>query len=198
MKKLCYIMLFIFIGCSTNIDCITFHREQKLNEFAMDNNKYKIVFMGDSITEGGNFEYILNDTKNAGISGACIHDMKTVIPYITKYNPEKIYLLIGINSLLNFNIDECKKQYKEMINLMIESFPNTQIILETVLPTTQENPNIREFNICVKEIANKYNLNVLDLYSLYEVNDVLPIDITTDGLHLTSVGYNIWYNALEE
>ena len=197
MKKLWYLDLFLFVGCTTNIDVYQYHLK-RVSEFSLDNNKYDIVFMGDSITEGGRFESVIEGSKNVGIGGDRIYSTEDLIPCVVKYEPSKIYLLIGINSLYYYSVEECKAQYEHLISLMVASFPNTQITLETVLPTLVFNPKISEFNVFVKETAYRYNLSVLDLYSMYEVNDRLPEDITLDGLHLTTEGYNVWYEALKE
>lgn len=198
MKKIFYLLAFLFVGCSMNTDAevCRIHHRNKLEAFSKDTNTYTTVFMGDSITEGGAFESVISNSKNVGIGGDRIYNTEDVIPYVVKYNPQKIYLLIGINSLFYHSVEESKEQYSHLMEKMVAAFPNTQIIVETVLPTVQRNPKISVFNDYVKQVAQSYNLRVLDLYSLYEVNGCLPSELSFDGIHLTQEGYSTWYNEL--
>lgn len=198
MRKIFYLLAFLFVGCSMNtgVDICRIHHRNKLEAFSKDTNTYTTVFMGDSITEGGAFESVISNSKNVGIGGDRIYNTEDVIPYVVKYNPQKIYLLIGINSLFYYSAEESKEQYSHLIEKMVTAFPNTQIIVETVLPTVKRNPKISVFNDYVKQVAQSYDLGVLDLYSLYEVNGCLPYELSYDGTHLTQEGYSTWYNEL--
>lgn len=200
MKKFLYLIFILFFGCKTTVNptWITEYHKNRVNDFAQDNNTYKVLFMGDSITEGGSFENIIPNSKNAAVGGDYIHCVKFVIPYVIKYNPEKIYLMIGINSLRDFTFEECKSQYKELIEIMLESFPDVEIVLESVLPISIKNQSIVYFNEYIKQLSCEYNLIYLDLYKYYAFNNVLPAELTIDGLHLSPNGYKIWYQVLKE
>lgn len=198
MRKIFYLLAFLFVGCSMNtgVDICGIHHRNKLEAFSKDTNTYTTVFMGDSLTEGGAFESVISNSKNVGIGGDRIYNTEDVIPYVVKYNPQNIYLLIGINSLFYYSAEESKEQYSHLIEKMVTALPNTQIIVQTVLPTVQRNPKISVFNDYIKQIAQSYSLEVLDLYSLYEVNGCLPSSFSYDGTHLTQEGYSTWYNKL--
>ena len=201
IKGLLLLCMIVLIGCTREVafeDFISIHHKERLIELSNDNNHYDVVFMGDSITEGGNFESVINNSKNAGIAGDWITKTKDVVPYVVNYSPRKVYLMIGINSLRVFTLEDCVTQYLELISLMVSEMPNTEIIIESVLPISVDAQHIVIFNNFLKEFSVSLGLKYIDLYSLYEVEGKLPDDITTDGLHLSSEGYEKWYEVLRE
>ena len=198
IKWLIVLAIIMFTSCTAEVtpDFITTYHKTKLAQLSADTNHYDVVFMGDSITDGGAFESVLQNTKNAGISGDWITRTEEVIPCVRQYTPDKIYLMIGINSLKTFVYDECVRQYRELIDMMLQAFPNTEIVLESVLPMATDAPVIPLFNSFIRGLAEEKGLRYLDLYSLYAVDGKLPEEITVDGLHLSAEGYAKWYEAL--
>lgn len=186
----------ILINC-TVLDVKEIHLNNKCEQFDNDNNQYDILFMGDSITEGGNFEQIIPNSKNVGIGGASIYKTEAVIPHVAKYNPNRVYIMIGINSLIYYSYEDCEKQYTSLINKIKDAFYNADIILESVLPTSDNKYQIARFNEFIKQTALSNGFRYTDLYSLYAVGGVLPSDITTDGIHLIPSAYDRWYNVLK-
>ena len=203
MKKLIIVFaIFVFVlsGCvmNTNSRIVTSHHVERLKDLISDNNHYDVVFMGDSLTESGNFEKVLNGSKNAGIIGDYIYSTEDVIPIVASYKPKKIYLMIGTNSLRDYSYEECESEYTTLIKLITTTLPNTEIVIESVLPVSYINHNIVRFNDFVKSICAEYGLRYIDLYSKYSVGGLLPLTVTVDGLHLSPEGYEKWYETLKE
>ena len=191
--------LFVLSGCvmNTNSRIVTSHHVDRLKELISDNNHYDVVFMGDSLTEGGNFEKVLKGSKNAGIGGDYIYSIEDVVPIVAGYNPRKIYLMIGTNSLRDYSCEECERQYKSLIKLITTTLPNTEIVVESVLPVSCTNQKIVRFNKFVKSICADYGLRYIDLYSKYSVDGLLLPTVTVDGVHLSPSGYNKWYDFIK-
>ena len=59
---------------------------------------------------------------------------------------------------------------------------------------------VPRLNAKLKALAVAEGAVYLDLYSLFKDkdSDVLPLNLTVDGLHLNSDGYAIWVNALKK
>ena len=57
---------------------------------------------------------------------------------------------------------------------------------------------IQEFNTFLKELASKYQLDIVDAYDYFIINGTnqLRPELTNDGLHLTEEGYKIWSELL--
>lgn len=176
---------------------VTSHHIDRLKELISDNNHYDVVFMGDSLTEGGSFEEVLKGSKNAGVDGDFIYSTEDVVPIVAGYNPRKVYLMIGTNSLRDYSYEECVYQYNSLINLITTTLPNAEIVVESVLPVSVTNYKIVRFNDFVKSICEEYGLRYIDLYSKYSVCGLLPLTVTEDGVHLSPSGYNEWYEFIK-
>src|SRR5437867_1020657 len=63
--------------------------------------KGKIMMVGNSITEGGNWKTLLHDSTviNRGISGDVTFGVLNRLKDITDRQPSKLFLLIGVNDL---------------------------------------------------------------------------------------------------
>lgn len=199
MKKLIFILsILIFTSCAQEVSLFTAHHNQRIEELKADRRTYSVVFLGDSLTEMGDFESVIPDSKNAGIGGDTIELTADAVACAVNYKPEKIFLLVGINSLLRYPYFDCIAQYNKLIDLLTQSFPDTEIILESVLPHAQGYEVIKLFNEYVKQTAEEKGFKYLDLYSLYAVDDKLPLELTEDGLHLKKEAYSVWYEAIRK
>ena len=68
----------------------------------------RIIMVGNSITEGGNWKVLLRDTTviNRGISGDVTFGVLNRLKEITDRKPSKLFLLIGVNDLSRNTPDE--------------------------------------------------------------------------------------------
>ena len=95
------------------------------------------------------------------------------------------------NGLHGFHLDDSsdyKKYYEEMVMFLLEHFKNKPLflVLTTNVAREQRKERVIARNKAVTEIAEKYNLPVIDLYSAsLEITDLL----TKDGVHFTEEGY---------
>lgn len=217
-KKFKAIILFSIIttfsfSCSNNgvnktINEIRMEFADKLWQKVNSGKTYNIVFLGDSITHLGDFEQVFKEYNcgNFGIPGDSIKDVYYRRNMVYKVNPKKLFLMIGINSLLGLDedIDLCAFQYEVLIKDFKIHLPTTQIYIESVLPTSNaygervSNNAINAFNEKLKALVEKYNLTYIDLHSLYKDEEGLKISCTQDGVHLTPAAYSIWYEKIKE
>jgi lysophospholipase L1-like esterase len=166
------------------------------------------VFFGDSITAGNDFGASFPDLQvvNMGISGDTISGMTKRIPAVQLARPGKVFILGGINSLNNNNIDQEIAKYAQLVSKLKEALPNTQIYVQSILPVSPEqetalncqNATIREFNRQLQELASKYGSDYIDLYSLYAQDGKINPEMTPDGLHLNPEAYCHWEDAIRQ
>ena len=178
-----------------------------VNKVVMDEN---IVFVGDSIT----YMYDLNkyydgyNVVNNGIDGeftwGVLDDLKD---RIYKYNPSKVVLLIGTNDIYkNKSVDEISDNVDKIIKGIKTNRTYAEIYLVSLLPVNRTNDDkvnlnmvknrtnemIMEINNKYQEIAKKYNITYIDLYSkLIDDDGNLKLDYTKEGLHLNDKGYKV-------
>lgn len=173
------------------------------------NNKQDIiVFLGDSLTYNYKTDEFFEEYKtfNSGISGNKTTDILNDLENrVYKYNPTKLFLLIGINDLKNgINKDEVINNIEIIIKQIKENKKDTTIYVESIYPISNEedmknikkivpktdNNEIKETNKKLNELCKKYNITYINVYDkLLNDKGSLKKDYTTDGLHLNDLGY---------
>jgi lysophospholipase L1-like esterase len=184
------------------------HYISKIAEFKANPLKAgDIVMVGNSITEqGGNWGQRFNNpnVKNRGIAGDVTAGAINRLAEIYHYKPKKVFLKIGINDL--FQKELSPEYVSNNIKLIVDKIhlesPNTKIYVQTLLPTANNNTaneKIRATNTFLKAMTPAKHLHIIDLYSRFaDKNDLMVSSYTTDGLHLTELGYLAWqYFILE-
>lgn len=169
-----------------------------------------IIFLGNSITDGGNFEELFKreDVKNRGIRSDIIPGVQKRLEQVVKGHPKKIFLLIGINDVSHgHSVDKLAERYETLVNEILQRSPKTQLYLQSIMPINNDygvyknlkgkENTIVEFNKRIKEIAEKNHLKYIDLWPfLADKNGKLNKKYTNDGLHLTGPGYKAWTNGI--
>jgi lysophospholipase L1-like esterase len=160
-----------------------------------------IVFIGNSITEqGGDWAQRFDNAKvkNRGIAGDVTAGVINRLSEIYYYKPKKVFLKIGINDLFH---NELTPEYvANNIKLIVDKIhlesPSTKIYVQTILPTANNNPSkerIAATNTILKAMPPADYLQIIDLHSRFaDQNDLMIGSYTTDGLHLTELGYLAW------
>lgn len=167
--------------------------------------KADIVFFGDSLIYYGNFTALFPDKVvcNLGLRGDTIQGMIDRVEQVKMLNPEVVYLMAGINDVANSTMDEFGSLYKKLIIRIMKEIPRTRIIVQSLLPVNDKdfsisctNSQIKDYNEVISRIANLFNYNYIDLFSLFVEDGKLPQRVTIDGLHLKKEGYKQWYDLL--
>ncbi len=180
---------------------------QKINSYKLAPlEKGDIVFLGNSITEGGgNWAKRFNNPKikNRGISGDVTDGVLARLEEIYFYQPAAVFLLIGINDLFNPDIsaEYVGNNVVKIANLISAKCPNTKIFVQTILPTLHPEmvPKIQQANEIIKANLDKKVAKLLNLHKIYaDEDDLLIKEYTSDGLHLNEEGYKLWVEALDK
>ncbi|MDD4776754.1 MAG: GDSL-type esterase/lipase family protein [Fermentimonas sp.] len=171
-----------------------------------------IIFLGNSITNGGEWVELLNDKriKNRGISGDVCTGVLDRLNSIVAGEPAKIFLLIGINDLGRGVMPESiVHKTGQIIERIQTESPNTSIYIQSILPVnesfgmfkghTQHKDIIKPLNDKLKCLANKKGVEFVDLYSHFVTPGTNNLDpmYTNDGLHLMGEGYIKWTEIIK-
>lgn len=178
------------------------------NSLRQMNTKADIVFFGDSLTYYGDFASVFPDKVvcNLGLRGDTIQGMIDRVEQVRILEPRQVFLMAGINDVVHVSVDdEFEVLYNRLLDAISQTLPKANIIVQTMLPVNNQdfsigcdNDQIRACNSRIETIAEKHGLNILDVFSLYEKDELLPMNLTRDGLHLTPDAYLPWYNALSK
>lgn len=187
--------------------------EQRVSLFShLPITENDIVFLGNSITDGGNFEELFKreDVKNRGIRSDAIPGVLKRLDQVTDGHPKKIFLLIGINDVSHgLSVDKLAERYENLVEEILKRSPQTKLYLQSIMPINNDfgvykglkgkENTVLQFNERIKAIAKKNNLEYVDLWPmLADSKGKLNKRFTNDGLHLTGPGYRAWTDGIRK
>jgi lysophospholipase L1-like esterase len=189
------------------------HTPQRLAQFAKDPIvPGRIIFLGNSITEMGNWQKVLNDTTvvNRGIGGDITYGVLKRLNDITDRQPSKLFILLGINDIGKDIPDAViADNYLKIVNEVHNKCPHTKIYVQSVLPL---NPTMKNFpqhydkeehvlavNKLLKANAEAGNYTFIDIFHLFvDGEGRLKSQYSYEGLHLRPEAYPIWAGYLKK
>ena len=193
-----------------------------LNRYRDDNarlglpaaNETRVVFMGNSITEGWSNilpEYFSGKSYiNRGISGQTTPQMLVRFRAdVIDLQPQAVVILAGTNDIAGNTGPATIKMIADNIISMAElaRVNNVQVIISSVLPVydypwksgLQPVVKICRLNEIIKIYASKHGHTYLDYYTVMADDQKgLKEDYTYDGVHPNKAGYQIMATLAEE
>lgn len=167
-----------------------------------------IIMLGNSITAGFAWhEHFKNpNILNRGIAGDNTADILHRLDAITKYQPRKIFLLIGVNDLLYNTPQYVAQNYHKIVTTIRAQSPQTELFLESILPVNNQirntgisNEKILQTNQAIQQIAKEFNLQYIDIHSsMKNEQGNLAASFSLDGIHLNGKGYLIFANIIQK
>ncbi|MER3373674.1 MAG: SGNH/GDSL hydrolase family protein [Allomuricauda sp.] len=213
LKKQTVLWLMLsFLGLSTSTkimaqDWPNLEKYKKANTelSAPTENENRVVFMGNSITEGwsnANQDFFTdNPYINRGISGQTTPQMLLRFRQdVIDLNPKIVVILAGTNDIAGNTGPMTLEQIRDNILSMVElaKVNNISPIVCSVLPAydypwrpgLQPNIKIPKLNTLLKNMASEQGVMYLDYFSaMADDRNGLPKALTTDEVHLTKAGY---------
>lgn len=174
----------------------------------------RVVFMGNSITEGwsgANPDFFKkNPYINRGISGQTTPQMLLRFRQdVIDLNPKIVVILAGTNDIAGNTGPMTLEQISDNILSMVQLAKANNIypIVCSVLPAYDypwrpgKEPNIKipKLNGMLKEMVAKEKVMYLDYFSaMADDRNGLPKELTTDEVHLTKAGYTVMEKLVQE
>lgn len=164
----------------------------------------QVVFVGNSITDGCEWSELFDNSNiiNRGIGGDNTQGLLERLSDITISQPQKIFLEIGINDLgVQLNTTEIKINYSYIIDQIKKESPNSQIFIQSVLPTKNhssiKNDTIILLNQKIKELSENKSITFINLYECFvDSTGNLSDKYSIDGVHLIGQGYLLWRDQI--
>lgn len=167
-----------------------------------------IVFLGDSITDYYDLDkyYSNYNVVNSGIAGNTTRDiLGDMKNRVYKYNPSKVFLLIGTNDINNkIPEEETIENIKSIVEGIRKNRPNAKVYVESIYPindtndkkidkrfvSIRTNETIKRYNESIKKYCYSKNIIYINMYDeLKDSDDNLELEYTKEGLHISDSGY---------
>lgn len=189
--------------------------QQRVEYFnKMPHVKNEVVFLGNSITERGEWQEILSGYRypivNRGVGGDNSFGILARMDEILTAKPKAIFLMDGINDLFRkLPYDVSIYNYRRIIRMIKRKSPKTKIYIESALPINEEmttaaytkgrSKMVPVLNEKIKQLAKEEKIIYIDIVPLFsDENGNLKKEITMDGVHLKASAYITWVNYLKE
>lgn len=219
MKQLllaaCFIPVFGFAQTAPKIDSsyTNWYYEARMDLFNQLNNQpADILFLGNSITERGEWHELLPGRKiaNRGIGGDNTFGVLARLDGVIKQQPKKIFLLIGINDIgRGLPTEVILSNYRQIVAKLTQGLPGAKLIIQSVLPMNEgklpydylkgKAEKIKALNEGIVIIAKEFKLTYLNLHELFaDEKGELKADYTKDGIHIEPAAYVDWVNWLKK
>jgi lysophospholipase L1-like esterase len=209
--------LFFAVGQTVSYDTIQYAKEYHQQRLALFNSELiiegKIIFLGNSITEFGDWKKLLNDTSviNRGIAGDNTFGVLARLEDVITRQPGKLFIEIGINDVSqNIPVEIIAKNIFTITERVKVKLPETKIYVLSILPTNDnvkneypdafnKNEQVKLVNSRLKQNAEKNKFTYIDLgEKLRDKDGKLDVKYAEpDGLHLNETGYKIWVGLLK-
>jgi len=196
------------------LDWPNLKRFQKENEEVMKSDNDKIVFMGDSITEGWAVSnpafFKKNNFINRGIGGQTTPQMLIRFKQDAIHlNPKMVIINGGTNDIAENNGPSTPEMIIDNITAMAEICSKNKITvaLSTITPVYSYSWNeevidvpgkISQVNSSLKKYSNQNNIPFIDYYSaMVDGQKGLLSAYGSDGVHPTKEGYKVMVDVLK-
>ena len=210
VKFLVLLALFLVIPHNSNAqdwpDLNRFRKQNKLLGLPAKGEQ-RVVFMGNSITEGWpnkDSAYFANPNYiNRGIGGQTTPQMLLRFRAdVVDLQPKVVVILAGTNDIAGntgpMTLEEIRDNIISMTQLAKAN--GIQVVISSVLPAhdyiwrpgLEPNIKIPKLNALLKDYADKNDIIYLDYFSaMVDDRNGLPKELAEDGVHPTVEGYAI-------
>lgn len=174
----------------------------------------RVVFMGNSITEGWKMSspefFSQNNYINRGISGQTTSQMLVRFrPDVIALKPKLVVILAGINDIAQNNGPiELKDVFGNIVSIAeLAKINNIKVILSSVLPANdfswkkgmEPAEKVIQLNSMLEKYASENKIPFVNYYpKMVDSKKGLDKKYTNDGVHPTLAGYKLMEPILQE
>jgi lysophospholipase L1-like esterase len=188
----------------------TYYHQRATHFKTLPRTKNDIIFVGNSITDGGNWSELFGDIhiKNRGISGDVTKGVLNRLGEIVNRKPAKVFLLIGTNDLAHgVPPDSVIHHIFRIVSLIHQYSPATKMYVQSIFPVNDhfnkfpehvnKGKDIKYINSHLAQAADSVHYIFIDLYDvLRNKENKMNLNYTNDGLHLLGPGYMVWKHVV--
>ncbi len=178
------------------------HRKSQFEQL-MNNERYETMMLGDSITDEGQWDELLNNTKvqNRGISGDTTDGVIDRLSSVSK-GIKQVFIMIGVNDIMRGReVDEIFGNYLKIIQTFKDK--NIKVYIQSTLyigESRKENFNskVEELDKRLEKYASENQITFINLNPIFAPQKVLKKEFTSDDLHLNGSAYKLWAEQIKK
>ena len=178
------------------------HRKSQFEQL-MNNERYETMMLGDSITDEGQWDELLDNTKvqNRGISGDTTDGVLDRLNSISK-GIKQVFIMIGVNDIMRGKeVDEVYANYLKIIQTFKDK--NIKVYIQSTLYIGERrkanfNPKIEELDKKLEKYASENQITFINLNPILAPQKVLKKEFTSDDLHLNGTAYKLWTEQIRK
>ena len=195
-------LLASFAFSAANLDPYYLHKKSQF-EMLEQNDKYKTVMIGDSITDGGLWNELLNNDliQNRGIAGDTTDGVLDRLDSVNK-NLKQAFIMIGINDFFQEkSVDYVFSNYLKIIENLQQK--GIKVYIQSTLFVGESKPakynqKVEALNEKLKSYAKENDLTFIDLNTILAPNKTLKNEYSFDELHLNGKAYKLWTQEIKK
>jgi lysophospholipase L1-like esterase len=178
--------------------------KHKKSQFQMlsQNTKYTTVMLGDSITDEGQWDELLDNplVQNRGISGDTTQGVLQRLDSTNK-SIKQVFIMIGVNDIMRGKEAEVYLNYLKIIKFFQDR--NIKVYIQSTLFIGEKraenfNPKIEELNKKLEAFAKENSITFINLNQIFAGNKMLEKEFTFDDLHLNGAAYKLWAQEIKK
>ncbi|MFA6010981.1 MAG: GDSL-type esterase/lipase family protein [Desulfobacteraceae bacterium] len=157
--------------------------------------------MGDSRINV-NWNKLMGRNDMVSIRGGQIEDILERVDFASELKPELCLVMIGINDMFWMKTPEKTfDDYKILIDKMLKK--NMKIVIQSLIYVApvklfykEQNKEVDMLNSMLNQYSKEKGILFLDLNSKLSKSGHLIMDYSSDGVHMSDKGYQVWKNEL--
>ena len=205
MKKIFIILLtaMVMLNAWTIQDDPYYKHKKSQFQMLSQNTKYTTVMLGDSITDEGQWDELLDNplVQNRGISGDTTDGVLERLDSINK-SIKQVFIMIGVNDIMRGKeVDEVYSNYLKIIKFFQDR--NIKVYIQSTLfigERRAENFNIKveDLDKRLEKYASENSITFINLNPILAPNKILKKEFTFDDLHLNGAAYKLWAQEIKK
>jgi lysophospholipase L1-like esterase len=185
--------LFFIIGLSVTI----YQFWEPISKKFFDKKKAKIVMFGDSITQKGDWEALLNrdDVKNSAVGGTTTTDYVGMVhKNIVRYKPSICFIEGGMNDILiGISVERTKQNYRRVLDTLVAN-KIVPVVQSTLYQ--ENNPDskimVDSINAFLADYCLTREIYYLNLNAILSSSTGLKPEYSLDGTHINEKAFEVW------
>lgn len=172
-------------------------------QFKVFNSQADIVFIGDSMTAGINWNEVFRNVRisNRAIYGQSVDEMLARLDTVLSVKPKKAFIMGGVNDIYNSrDVNDISNDYKDIIGILLTH--NIEVFVQSTFECSKVSCGarllkVRELNKLLRQYIEKHDgVTWIDVNQYLSDENGLKSEFSADGIHVNIEGYLVWTKIL--